>query len=45
MIFVTGANGMVGSYLEEVFKKEEIYLTDFNVDSKTSKINFLDTGP
>ena len=42
MIFVTGANGMVGSYLEEVFKKEEIYLTDFNVDSKTSKINFLD---
>jgi len=42
MIFVTGANGMVGSYLEEVFKKEELYLTDFNVDSKTAKINFLD---
>lgn len=30
MIFVTGANGMVGSYLKEVFKGEELYLTDID---------------
>jgi dTDP-4-dehydrorhamnose reductase len=28
MILVTGAKGMVGSYLKEVYPKEELYLTD-----------------
>ena len=28
MILVTGANGMVGSYVKEVFKDEELVLTD-----------------
>ena len=30
MIFVTGANGMVGSYLKEVFGNEELALTDID---------------
>jgi len=28
MILVTGANGMVGSYIKEVFVDEELLLTD-----------------
>ncbi|MDD5593810.1 MAG: sugar nucleotide-binding protein [Candidatus Margulisbacteria bacterium] len=28
MILVTGANGMVGSYVREIFKGEDLYLTD-----------------
>lgn len=42
MIFVTGANGMVGSYLVEIFNKEELYLTDCVVNPSNAKINFLD---
>jgi len=30
MILVTGANGMVGSYFQEVFKDENLYLTDID---------------
>ena len=42
MIFVTGAKGMLGSYLKEVFDKRKLYLTDSRVNSATTDINFLD---
>jgi dTDP-4-dehydrorhamnose reductase len=30
MILVTGSNGMVGSYVKEIFDKKQLYLTDVN---------------
>ena len=33
MIFVTGAKGMLGSYLKKVFDEKELYLTDCRVNS------------
>jgi dTDP-4-dehydrorhamnose reductase len=44
MILVTGAAGMVGSYLTEVFRPEELYLTDMNASHGIASLDVRDAG-
>lgn len=42
MILVTGAAGMVGSYLTEVFRSEDLYLTDINPNRNIAALDVRD---
>jgi dTDP-4-dehydrorhamnose reductase len=44
MILVTGAAGMVGSYLTEIFRPEELYLTDMNASHGIASLDVRDAA-